>query len=64
MTENEEFSEACELASRLINIGSNAEDVAHGLNAAFEGSYFASKCIVYMRREIDYLPPRIVAKIA
>lgn len=64
MTEAEEYDEACGEAGDLAIKGKTAAEIASALNRKFEGSFFESGGVVYMRRELDYLPPRIVANFS
>ena len=64
MSEHDEYNEACEIASTLANQGLTAEEVVRELNSAFEAAFYELKGVVYMRRELDYLPSLVVIKFA
>jgi len=64
MSEHDEYNEACEIASTLANQGMKAEEIVRELNSAFEAAFYIAGKVVYMRREIDYLPSLVVLNFA
>ena len=64
MSEHDEYNEACKVASTLANGGMEAEELVRELNSAFEAAFYELKGVIYMRRELDYLPSLVVIKFA
>lgn len=64
MCEQDEYNEACKVASTLANGGMKADELVRELNSAFEAAFYELKGVIYMRREIDYLPSLVVIKFA
>jgi len=64
MFEHDEYNEACEVTSTLVNQGMKADEVVRELNRAYEAAFYELKGVIYMRRELNCLPSLVVLKFA